>query len=237
MLLLALDSSAGPASCALVNNQGILASAQVNTCLTHSQTLLPMVEDMLRNADVSLREIDAYAVSVGPGSFTGIRIGVAAVKGLAFPDDKPCIPVSTLEAIAQNADGMPFAGVICPAMDARCQQVYTAFFFCDRGRLSRIAPDAALSLEDWAKNAISFQKPLFCVGDGAQLCYNILGESGYESILAPVHLRYQTAAGVAAAALREASAGRMISANALQPLYLRLPQAERELKSRLAKEK
>ena len=237
MLILALDSSAGPASCALVNDQGVLASAQVNTRLTHSQTLLPMVENMLHNAGVPLGEIDACAVSVGPGSFTGIRIGVAAVKGIAFSDDKPCIPVSTLEAIAQNAHGMPFTGVICPAMDARCRQVYAAFFFCDQGRLTRIAPDAALSLEDWARNAISFQKPLFCVGDGAQLCYNTLSESGYESILAPVHLRYQTAIGVAAAALREASAGPMMSADALQPLYLRLPQAERELKIRLAKEK
>ena len=235
MLLLALDSSAGPASCALVNDQEILASAQVNTRLTHSQTLLPMVENMLHNADVSLREINAFAVSAGPGSFTGIRIGVAAVKGMAFSEDKPCIPVSTLEAIAHNADGIPFTGVVCPAMDARCRQVYAAFFSCDQGSLSRIAPDAALSLEDWAKNAISFQKPLFCVGDGAQLCYNILGESGYERILAPVHLRYQTAVGVAAAALHEASVGRMVSADALRPLYLRLPQAERELKSRLAK--
>ena len=235
MLLLALDSSAGPASCALVNDQEILASAQVNTRLTHSQTLLPMVENMLHNADVSLREINAFAVSAGPGSFTGIRLGVAAVTGMAFSEDKPCIPVSTLEAIAHNADGIPFTGVVCPAMDARCRQVYAAFFSCDQGSLSRIAPDAALSLEDWAKNAISFQKPLFCVGDGAQLCYNILGESGYERILAPVHLRYQTAVGVAAAALHEASVGRMVSADALRPLYLRLPQAERELKSRLAK--
>lgn len=118
MKILAIESSAGPASCAVWEERCILASAAVNTALTHSQTLLPMVSGMLSNAGLTLTDIDAYAVSAGPGSFTGIRIGVSAVKGMAFSDDKPCFGVSTLAAIARNADGLPFDGVVCAVMDA-----------------------------------------------------------------------------------------------------------------------
>ena len=232
MKILALETSAGPASCAVWEDHRILASASVNTALTHSQTLLPMVNGMLSSAGLLPQDVDAYAVSVGPGSFTGIRIGVSAVKGMAFSDNKPCFGVSTLAAIARNADGLPFDGVVCAAMDARCQQVYSALFACQHGVLSRLSPDAAVSLEDLKKQLNSVQKPILMVGDGAQLCYNAYREEIPALILAPAHLLYQQATGVAREAAELMLSEAPQTHQQLQPVYLRLPQAERELRRR-----
>lgn len=232
MKILAIETSAGPASCAVWEDHRTLANAAVNTALTHSQTLLPMVSGMLNSAGLTPKDVDAYAVSVGPGSFTGIRIGVSAVKGMAFSDDKPCFGVSTLAAIARNADGLPFDGVVCASMDARCQQVYTALFECRHGVLSRLSPDAAVSLENLKKQLISVQKPIFMVGDGAQLCYNAYRDEIPSLILAPPHLRYQQAVGVAREAAELMLSEPALSHRQLRPVYLRLPQAERELRKR-----
>ncbi|HJD23470.1 MAG TPA: tRNA (adenosine(37)-N6)-threonylcarbamoyltransferase complex dimerization subunit type 1 TsaB [Firmicutes bacterium] len=232
MKVLAIESSAGPASCALTEDGRILASAGVHTGLTHSQTLVPMVDGMLKNAGVPLQEVDLLAVAAGPGSFTGVRIGVAAVKGLAFARDIPCVGVSTLAAMARAADGIPFDGVVCAAMDARCRQVYTALFDCRGGRLSRRTPDEALTLEELEKRLLFCNKSIFLVGDGAELCYNTFNSRIPGVILAPPHLRFQQAAGVAAEAARNAE--KAVSADKLQPVYLRLPQAERELRARQA---
>ena len=151
--LLAVESSATPASCAVlrVEESGatLLCESAVNTKLTHSQTLLPMITDMLKNAGLSLADIDALAVAAGPGSFTGVRIGVAAVKGLAFADDLPCVGVSTLEGMARRFEGVPFTGRVLTAMDARCQQIYTALFSCEKGSITRITPDEALPIEEY----------------------------------------------------------------------------------------
>lgn len=230
MKILAIESSAGPASCAVMEDGRLLATAGVHTGLTHSQTLIPMVDSMLKNAAIPFDDIDLLAVAAGPGSFTGVRIGVAAVKGLAFAKDTPCVGVSTLAAMARLAEGVPFDGIVCAAMDARCRQVYTALFTCGNGRLSRLTPDEALPLDELEKRLVSTKKSIFLVGDGAELCYNTFGNRISGAVLAPPHLRYQQAAGVAA----EAAAGpeQAVSAERLQPVYLRLPQAERELRAR-----
>lgn len=230
MKILALESSAAPASCAVWEDGKILASSMVNIPLTHSQTLMPMVENMLKQAGLPLQEMDVLAVSAGPGSFTGIRIGVAAVKGMAFSVDggKPCAGVSTLAALAQNIRGIGFQGVICPVMDARCGQVYTALFTETENRLERLFPDEAISIEELKKRLISFNKSVIMVGDGANLCYNTLQNSIPGLLLAPAHLRYQTAVGVAAEAADHAAEGKLAAAESLLPVYLRLPQAERE---------
>ena len=230
MKILAIDSSAGPVSCAVMADDILLASAYGNTKLTHSQTLLPMVEDMLKNSSLSLNDVEVFAVSVGPGSFTGVRIGVSAVKGIAFHRQKLCAPVSTLEAMAYNFSGLPMSGVVCASMDARCDQIYTALFLCEDGKISRMSPDEAISLEELKIRLDSVNKSVFLIGDGAQLCYNTLQEHISGIHLAPVHLRYQQATGVAMAARRLAAESRLIEAAALQPHYLRLPQAERELR-------
>lgn len=174
MKILAIDTSAGPASCAVAEEGRLLASAFQNTRLTHSQTLLPMVESMLRGAALTLEEMDLLAVSAGPGSFTGLRIGMAAVKGMAFPGDKPCAAVSTLAAMARNLEGLPLEGLVCPVMDARCQQVYTALFECRDGVVTRQTPDEAISIEELKNRLISVKKSVIMVGDGANLCYNTL---------------------------------------------------------------
>ena len=232
MKILAIDTSAGPASCAVAEEGRLLASAFQNTRLTHSQTLLPMVESMLRGAALTLEEMDLLAVSAGPGFFTGLRIGMAAVKGMAFPGDKPCAAVSTLAAMARNLEGLPLEGLVCPVMDARCQQVYTALFECRDGVVTRQTPDEAISIEELKNRLISVKKSVIMVGDGANLCYNTLKDSVGTLRLAPPHLLYQQAAGVAAEAALLLREGRVTKAAELQPVYLRLPQAERELRRR-----
>lgn len=232
--LLAVESSAGPVSCALLRvereRQTLLCSASVNTCLTHSQTLMPMVDDMLRNAGLSLSDVNALAVAVGPGSFTGVRIGVAAVKGLAFPEDLPCVPVSTLEGMAYRFAGLPMTCDIVTAMDARCRQVYTALFSLENGVLTRETPDEAITLDELALRLAVRQRPILVVGDGAPLCCAAL--PGLQ--MAPTGLCDQNAVGVARAAVPLLTVGGAVSGETLLPVYLRLPQAERELRRRQA---
>ena len=170
MKILALETSAKAVSAAVSENGRILASGYQDTGLTHSRTLMPIVEHILKNTDLKLSDMDAIAVAVGPGSFTGIRIGVSAAKGLAFSVDKPAVGVSTLAAMARNvafADGL----IVC-AMDARRSQVYNANFSAENGVLTRLTPDRAISLADLAEERKSFETPQIVVGDGAELCYN-----------------------------------------------------------------
>ncbi len=224
MKILALESSAKAASCAVLSDGELLASAWQATGLTHSRTLLPMVEDMLNNSELSVQEIDAVAVAAGPGSFTGLRIGIAAVKGLAWAAEKPCIPVSTLEAMAWPLAHLE-GNIVC-AMDARRQQIYHAVFLAEGGELTRLREDRAVSLEEAAADVGEMDGPMTIVGDGAGLCFDFLTARGVECRLAPVHLRQQSAVGVAMAAWRRR--GENLSAQELTPVYLRLSQAERE---------
>lgn len=235
--LLAVESSATPASCALVRVEEsgctLLCEAAVNTKLTHSQTLLPMITDMLSNAGMTVADVDALAVAHGPGSFTGVRIGVAAVKGLAFAEDLPCIGVSTLAGMAARFNGVPYTGLILAAMDARCQQIYTALFSCENGTVTRLTPDEALPLAEVAERLKNRTEPILVMGDGALLCCEALKNTVPTLRPAPVGLRLQHAIGVAVAAVLE---GQTVSGDALLPVYLRLPQAERELRLRQNKE-
>jgi tRNA threonylcarbamoyladenosine biosynthesis protein TsaB len=230
--ILALESSAAAASVALCEDETLTAQYFQNSGKTHSRTLMPLVESMLRNCDVPLSEVDLVAVAAGPGSFTGLRIGIAAAKGLAWPENKPCCGVSTLEAMAYSLSHM--SGVLCPVMDARRSQVYNALFEAEGGgRLRRLSPDRALGLDCLARELANLKKPKILIGDGARLCYNYLTEQGVEAVLAPPHLLLQSAWGVARAAYGQAADGQTVSAAELAAAYLRLPQAERErLKAR-----
>lgn len=226
--ILAMDSTAVAASSAVVEDEKILAESYSNVRLTHSQTLMPMVESMLRCAEIPLESIDLFAVNAGPGSFTGVRIGVAAVKGLGVGTGKPCVGTSTLEALAFHTQCYPDA-VICPVMDARCAQVYNALFRWENGQLIRLCEDraiAAAQLEQELKN----EKCVILLGDGAQMCYNSFTSNAF--VLAPEQIRYQRASGVAAAAREAFARGESVDGCQLIPTYLRLPQAERELKKR-----
>ena len=234
MKILAVDCTAKPASVAVLEDGKVLSSAYTNTGLTHSQTLVPMVDSALRDAQLSLDTIDYYAINAGPGSFTGVRIGVAAVKGLAFADDLPCVPVSTLESMAYNMTGGDC--IVCAAMDARCSQVYNALFRVSGDKVERLCDDRALSLGDLKQELSRYTEPVVLVGDGAKLCYDFFGDETAHVRLAPANKRIQTASSVAMAAWQAIRAGRPVTAEALMPSYLRLPQAQRALNKRLGRE-
>ena len=225
MLILAMESTAKAASVALCRDGVRVAQSTPCSGLTHSRTLLPMAEDLLKNAGIQLAEVDRFAVAHGPGSFTGVRIGVAAVKGLAWAAEKPAVGVSTLEAMAWHGVAAGEGSLICCAMDARRNQVYNALFEIRDGMPIRLTEDRAISLENLMEDIKADGRGPFFVGDGAHLC-----KAAMESaVLAPENLRMQSAWGVAMAAMDKPDA----SGDTLQPVYLRLSQAERERQARL----
>lgn len=235
MKIIALESSAVTASVAVTEDERLLAQSFQNSGLTHSATLMPMVADLLKNTGLTLEEMDVVAVAAGPGSFTGVRIGVAAAKGLAWPGDKPCAPCSTLESMAWQCAHLD--GEICAAMDARRSQVYCARFLAGNGELIRLTGDRAIGLDELAEEVRASGKTQILVGDGAHLVQKALEARGLSNLLMPPHLLYQTAWGVARSALRLAREGRLVSAAAIAPSYHRLSQAERERMERLEREK
>ena len=231
MLILAFETSAKAGSVALLDDTKLLGESYNNTGLTHSQTLMVMAEDTLKTAGKTVADVSAVAVAEGPGSFTGVRIGVAAAKGFAWGRELPCYGVSTLEAMAASL-GI-YSGYVCPVMDARRSQVYNAIFRVDCGECTRITPDRAISLQDLGEELQNLTEPVFLVGDGSNLCYNTLSETVPNLILPPEHRMHQRAVGVGLMAARMIEAGLPGDGAALTPNYLRLSQAERE---RLEKE-
>lgn len=227
MNILALEASAKAASCCVCRDDFLLAQSYQHSGLTHSRTLLPMVEDLLKNSELSLDGIDLIAVANGPGSFTGLRIGVSTAKGLAWAKSLPCAGCSTLESMAWNLAHLEGADLCC-AMDARRSQVYAARFVIEGGVPVRLRADEAISVAQLADEVEDRKKPQILVGDGWELCYNELTGRGLPCDLAPPHLRYPSAWGVARCALAMARRGELTTADALTPAYHRLSQAERE---------
>lgn len=242
MTLLAIECSAGPASAAVMRDGKIIASGFVNIKTTHSQTLMPMIESILSCANLSIDDIDAVAVGVGPGSFTGIRIGISAVKGIAAPKNLPCIAVSTLEGMAQ-----PFSQTdctVCAVMDARCNQVYNALFNIKGGEITRLCPDRAIMCDELKAELEKTDGEVLICGDGAELFYPYVAELFYPYVKDKENIKkanainvYQSANGIAVAAEKKYISGYTVSADELLPVYLRLPQAERELKAKLTESK
>ena len=231
MVLLAFETSAKAASVALYQDDTMLAESYQNTGLTHSQTLMSMAQALLQSSGYPPQQVEAVAVAAGPGSFTGVRIGVAAAKGFAWGAQLPCYGVSTLEAMALGF-GVWEGTVVC-VMDARRNQVYNAVFSAKDGALTRLCPDRAISLEELGQELFEIAGPLYLVGDGSRVCYDALNEKLPGLVLPPEHRMHQRAGGVALAALQKIAAGESGDGAALEPNYLRLSQAERE---RLAKE-
>lgn len=226
VMILGIDSSAISAGCALCEGGKIVAEEYLNTRHTHSETLLPMVKGMLQNAGagITIADVERIAVTSGPGSFTGLRIGIATVKGLCMGAEKPCVAVSTLEAIAYNFVGID--GIVCACMDARCKQVYNALFRSENGVITRLCGDRAVTLESLSEELTRLEGKIILAGDGAELT-DAFTENKYS--LAPPALRFQRGSGVCFAAANLPD----VKPEALMPTYLRLPQAERE---RIAKE-
>ena len=224
MRILALDSTAVAASVALCDGEKLLANYTINLGNTHSETLLPMVEAVLGAANLTADDIELFAASAGPGSFTGVRIGAATVKGLAFGKDKPCIGVSTLEALAYNLIG--FEGIACPVMNARRSQVYTATFLVSGGTLTRLTPDRAIAIAELEEELLTANHPVYLSGDGYAITRE--GFTRLETKDTPAILIPQNGYSVAMCALKQYENGVRTTDIELSPVYLRLSQAERE---------
>ena len=234
MLILAFETSAKAASVALYDGKKLLGESYQNTGLTHSQTLMVMAEDLLKQCGKTVADITAVAVAEGPGSFTGIRIGVAAAKGFAWGGQLPCYGVSTLEAMAASLNA--YSGTVCPVMDARRSQVYNALFAADCGSYTRIRDDRAVSLQELGEELQKMPKPVFLVGDGSVLCYNTLLEKVSDLVRPAEHRMHQRAVVVAICAAEKIARGEAGNGGDLTPNYLRLSQAEREKLERKSKE-
>ena len=233
MRILAFETSAKAASVALTEDGKLLAESYQNTGMTHSQTLMVMAQDVLKQCGLTEMDVDAVAVAEGPGSFTGVRIGVAAAKGFAWGRQIPCYGVSTLEAMAVSLGA--YQGYVCPVMDARRSQVYNALFYVNQGAVERITPDRAISLAELGEELKNLPETVFLVGDGSNLCYNTLLETVPNLVLPPEHRMHQRAVGAALLAHQKAQAGEPGDGAALTPNYLRLSQAERERMEKLQK--
>ena len=223
--LLAVDSSAVSAGAAVFDGEKLMSECFINAGLTHSRTLMPMVNGALSDVGLKIEDIDCFAVSKGPGSFTGVRIGVAAVKGLAFPCDKPCAGVSTLEAMAYNFTDEECT--VCALMDARRSQVYTALFSLSGGKVKRLTEDGAKSIEEVASELSGITGKIYLCGDGSKLHSETLKAANPAVILPAENRRYQRAYGVGLAAIAN---GDFASPALLEPAYVRPSQAERELR-------
>ncbi|MBQ9161849.1 MAG: tRNA (adenosine(37)-N6)-threonylcarbamoyltransferase complex dimerization subunit type 1 TsaB [Clostridia bacterium] len=225
MLVLSLDSTAVSASVAIVRDGGLLAEYTVNTGLTHSETLLPMVEAVLKMTHTDIDDVDLFACNAGPGSFTGVRIGAATVKGLAFGKNKPCVAVSTLDSLARNIDNCN--GIICPVMNARRQQVYNALFELNNGILTRLTPDRAIAISELGDELATINKPVYFVGDGAVMTFDALNGKGFSTVQPNERLVHQSSYNTAVVALEMYKNGQFVTDVQLAPTYLRPSQAER----------
>ena len=225
MIILSMDSSAVVASVSICNGKELIGEFTVNNGNTHSETLLPMVEALLKITNKTVEDIDAFAVSAGPGSFTGVRIGAATLKGLAFSSNKPCIEVSTLEAIAYNL--VMEKGIICPVMNARREQVYTALFKSDGETLTRLMEDTPMALSELDEKLSDYKssKVFFC-GDGYDITLPAIKSTDAEKTAR--RLVYQSAYSVAQVVLEKLKKEDTVSDAELRITYLRQSQAERE---------
>ncbi len=224
MKILAFDSTATTASVAITEDSRLLGEVTLNNGNTHSETLLPMAEALLGMLRLTVRDIDLFACSAGPGSFTGVRIGAATVKGMAFGTKKPCVGVSTLEALAYNMRG--HRGIVCPVMNARRSQVYTAIFESDGENVKRLSEDMAIGADELDEMLSSYDADVYLVGDGIDVALECFKKT--KAITAPEELRYQSAYSVAEVALCMHKDGKSVSDAELTATYLRLSQAERE---------
>ncbi len=233
MRILSFETSAKAASVALLQDGILLGEYFQNSGQTHSRTVMQMAEDLLKNCDLTASDVDAVACASGPGSFTGVRIGLAAAKGFAWGREIPLIGVSTLEAMARNV--AMAEGVYCAAMDARRNQVYTALFEFKNGVFSRLVEDSAISIAELSEQLKDLKQTVYLVGDGAALCYRMLKDTS-GLVLLPEHLRMQRAAGSALVAWEQLQIGALTPAKDITPNYLRLSQAERERQKKLEME-
>lgn len=233
MKILSLDSTAIVSTVAITENEKLLAQFSINNGNTHSETLLPMIEACLKVLKLSVNDIDLFACSAGPGSFTGVRIGAATIKGIAFDKNKPCAPISSLEALAHNL--LYAEGIVCPVMNARRSQLYNALFLCENGKLTRICEDRLISVFDLEEELRKYtDKKIYLCGDGYDIAKGSFTKIETENT--PLIHQYQNAYSVALCALEASNQDLLTTDIELSPVYLRASQAERERLERLEAE-
>ena len=233
MKILAFDSTARSASVAVLEDEQLLGGYDIDNGFTHSELLLPMAENLLKSLGIDISEIGLFAVTVGPGSFTGVRIGAALVKGLAFGRDIPCVEVSSVEALAENLSGLD--GYIVPCIDARRGQVYTATFVSNGGEIKRLNEDRVMPVTELAHELCDVSADVYIVGDGYVSAHRTFEREGVRVKNTPSLLIKGSAASIGRVAYRKFKAGGAVSDRELSPKYLRMPQAERERLERLNK--
>ena len=234
MITLAFDSTAKAASVAVCDGEKLLALYNIDNGLTQSELLLPMAENMLKCLNLSFDDVGLLACAVGPGSFTGVRIGVALVKGIAFGRNIPCVAVSTLDELAENLTGLN--GIIVPCMDARRQQVYTATYRGCDGNIEKLTEDRAIAISELAEELKGFDEPIYLSGDGYAVAKRGLEAAGVKVETTPELLITENAYSVARIAARKYEKGEYTTDLEIAPTYLRMPQAERERLERLAQQ-
>ena len=234
MIILAFDSTAKAASVAVTEDEKLLALYNIDNGLTQSELLLPMAENIIKSLNLTFDDIGLLACAVGPGSFTGVRIGVALVKGIAFGKNIPCVSVSTLDELAENLSGLE--GIIVPVMDARRQQVYTATYRCDGKSLEKLTPDRAIAISELGEELKEYSEPIYLVGDGYEVAKLGLSAMGVVTKETPKLLITENAYSIALVAKAKYERGDVTTDLQIAPTYLRMPQAERERLERLEKE-
>lgn len=228
MLFFGIDTCCMAATAALCDEERLIAETVINTKKTHSEKMLPQIDNMLSSAEIDIADIDCFCVACGPGSFTGVRIGVAMIKAFAQAADKPCVSVSTLNALAHNVS--VFSGIICPILDARRNQVYNALFQ-GGNNLKRLCDDRALGVDELIEELKGYNQPVIFLGDGV-LAYGdeIKSALGDMAVFAPVAQRLNSAASVCQAGMELYKEGKTVAYEDITPQYVRLSQAEREKK-------
>lgn len=235
MKILAIEASSLVASVAILTDDIITAEYSMNHKITHSQTLMPMIDEIVRRTDTVIEELDAIAVSAGPGSFTGLRIGSATAKGLGQALNIPLIHVPTLDAMAYNAFG--YDGLICPIMDARRSQVYTGIYFFEGNDLKIELENTAISIQELIEKLNSMNKKVMFIGDGIPVFADFIKEHAtFEYYFAPANMNRQRAASVASLGAVYYAEGRTEQPHEHLPEYLRVSQAERERAERIARD-
>ena len=234
MNILALDSSGAVASVAVFCDGRIRGEYSLNHKLTHSQTIMPMMDELVKRAEYDIQDTDVIAVAAGPGSFTGLRIGAAAAKGMAFALGAKIMPVPTLEGLSYQFWGA--SSLICPMMDARRSQIYSGIYAFENGSLKTICDGEAVALEEQLERLKAAEGKVIFLGDGVDVHMEAVRESlGERCVIAPAHRRYQSAACIAQCAADMIAAGRtLMPAEDFAPEYLRRSQAEREREERLS---
>lgn len=231
MLVLSVDSSSTTATCALVKDDQILAELNLNSKREHSVLIMDIIDQILKSYNLSINDVDAFAISEGPGSFTGLRIGMATIKGLAFSTKKPCISLSTLDALAYNA--FTFDGIICPIIDALRDNVYTNLYKNVDGELTPISQAACLSLTELINDLNSRNEKVIFVGDGVTKHRDRIANEIPYATFAPLNCLYPKASSLGELAIKKLNLGITSPLNEFNPVYLRKSQAETEYEKRM----